>query len=426
MLDRKATLSAILSIIRTPRFCLRMLKENYEKAYLHHSLTSRRSRLTVSDANFTVRTIYFQPTDAIDKTADIRKMMADVHDYFGREMQRLTLTYKTFRIEKDASDQIVVHTVRGKHPAAHYSAFDTTYTAVAPELPAHLKVRNNIHIIFVGGMHRIQSQGVSALGVGTLMFGNHQTGHAVIPANNLIFHVAVHEVAHTFGLQHNLSTEIDYVMGLDAGHAGFAEYEARWLDKNHYFNDKHPVINFVPRIVKLHPVRVIDIPNHIIQVKVDVESPNGIHQAEIARPQDGGVLDKHVLNANAKETAVFEFNVHKLGGETQPWVRVMDTHGNIWMQPTYLEIPPAAFFDSEPEPTTPLKPNGEPIKPTYEPIKPTGEPMKPIDTPKKTSDEPIKPTDKKATIQNDPENHIPKHVIPDRKFMILWARIKRV
>ena len=79
-----------------------------------------------ADAQFTVRTIYFQPTDAIDKTADIRKMMAAVHVFFGKEMQRLTLTHKNFRIEKDATDQIVVHTVRGKHPTAHYSASDTT------------------------------------------------------------------------------------------------------------------------------------------------------------------------------------------------------------------------------------------------------------------------------------------------------------
>ena len=121
---------------------------------------------------------------------------------------------------------------------------------------------------------------------------------------------------------------------------GFAEYEARWLDKSHYFNDAHPVINFIPSVVRLHPVRVIDIQNHIVEVKVDVESPNGIHQAEIARPEDGGILDTHFLHANRTETAVFQFNVRMLKGGTQPWVRVIDTHGNIWMEPTDLDIPP--------------------------------------------------------------------------------------
>ena len=361
-----------------------------------------------ADAQFTVRTIYFQPTDAIDKTADIRKMMAAVHVFFGKEMQRLTLTHKNFRIEKDATDQIVVHTVRGKHPTAHYSASDTTYNAISPELPGRFKTRNNIHIIFVGGMQSVHSQGVSALGIGTSVFGPNLGGHAVMPAYNLIFHVTVHEVAHTFGLQHNLDPVTDFVMGLDGGHAGFAEYEARWLDKSHYFNDAHPVINFIPSVVRLHPVRVIDIQNHIVEVKVDVESPNGIHQAEIARPEDGGILDTHFLHANRTETAVFQFNVRMLRGGTQPWVRVIDTHGNIWMEPTDLDIPPAAFSDPDPEPITPLKPGDTP-----KPIKP----IKPID-------EPIKPeSDDTKAGTSEPKR---RDIIPNHNFILLWSEIKRL
>ena len=69
-----------------------------------------------ADAQFVVRTIYFQPQGTPDKTAEIRKMMADVHDFFGREMQRNGFGFKTFHIEKDTNAQIVVHTVKGKHP----------------------------------------------------------------------------------------------------------------------------------------------------------------------------------------------------------------------------------------------------------------------------------------------------------------------
>ena len=362
----------------------------------------------VSDAQFIVQTIYFQPQGTPDKTADIRKMMADVHDFFGREMQRHGFGFKTFRIEKDATDQIVVHTVKGKHPTASYIA-DTTYTAIEPELPARFKTPNNSHIIFVGGMQRVHSGGNRVFGVATSIFGKYAGGYAVLPANQLNFHAVVHEAAHTFGIQHNIDPITDFIMGVDSGYAGFAEYEARWMDKSHYFNDAHRTINFVPKVVRLHPIRVIDIPNHIIEIKVDVESPNGIHQAEIARlGGGGGVLDTHFLHANPKETAVFQFNVRLLRGETQAAVRVMDTHGNFWGQHTDLDIPPAAFFVSEPEPTTPLKPIDEPIKP----IKP--------------SDEPINPkADDETQPEKDDTDDTPRAVNARRKFIVLWAKLKQ-
>ena len=364
--------------------------------------------VSIADAQFVVKTIYFQPQGTPDKTEEIRKVMADTHDFIGREMQRNGFGLKTFRIEKDANDQIVVHNVKGKHPAANYNT-DTAYNAISPELPNRFKVKNNIHIIFVGGMQRINHLGVNALGVGVSSFGHNIGGYAVMPANNIIFKVVVHEVAHTFGLQHNIDPFTDFVMGLDAGHAGFAEYEARWLDKNHFFNDDHPNINSVPRIVRTHPIRVIDIEEHIIEIKVDVQSINGIHQVEIARYEDGGILDTHFLHANRIETAVFQFNVRLLRGATRAAVRALDTHGNFWIQQIVLDIPPAAFFEPEPEPTTPLKP--EPLKPAKpEPTKP--EPIKP------------EPSDEK-TETTEPEGGRHHNVKARRKFILLWAKLKR-
>ena len=355
-----------------------------------------------ADAQFVVKTIYFQPIGTPDKTADIRKMMDAVHIFFGKEMQRNGFGLKTFHIEKDTNNQIAVHTVKGQHPAANYIV-DNVYDAIKPELPNRFKVRNNIHIFFIGGMQRLTN---GALGYGVSIFGNQIGGYAIIPANHFDFQTVVHEVAHTFGLQHNLDTETNFVMGPDAGFAGFAQYEARWLDKNHYFNDNHPIINAVPQVIRTHPIRVIDIGKHIIEIKVDVQSINGIHQAEIARYVDGGILDTHFLHANRIETAVFQFNVRLLRGATRAAVRALDTHGNFWIQQIDLDIPPAAFFEPEPEPTTPLKPT--PLKP---------EPLKPIKP---------EPSDEKAEIPNpEPEKQTPRNIKTRGKFILLWAKLKQ-
>ena len=355
-----------------------------------------------TDAQFVVKTIYFQPQDTPDKTAEILKMMDAVHIFFGKEMQRNGFGLKTFHIEKDTNNQIVVHTVKGKHPAANYIV-DNVYEAIKPELPNRFKVLNNIHIFFIGGMLRLNN---GALGYGVSTFGNQIGGYAIIPANHFDFQTVIHEVAHTFGLQHNLDPVTDFVMGLDAGHAGFAEYEARWLDKNHYFNDNHPIINAVPQVIRTHPIRVIDIEKHTIEIKVDVQSINGIHQAEIARYEDGGILDTHFLHANRIETAVFQFNVRLLRGATRAAVRTLDTHGNFWIQQIDLDIPLAAFFDPDPEPATPLKPT--PLKP--EPLKPT----KP-----EASDE------KAENVDPEAEKQTPRYIKADRKFLLLWAKLKR-
>lgn len=350
--------------------------------------------VSTADAQFVVRTIYFQPQGTPDKTAEIREMMAEVHDYFGREMQRLIHVRKTFRIQRDANNQIVVHTIKGKHPTARYIS-DDTYGAIAPEIPNRFKVKNNSHVIFVGGLEKIDN---SIAGIATAFFGEVNGGWALIPANQMPIRVVVHETAHTFGVKHNINGPDDFVMGLHAGHSGFHHYEARWMDKSHYFNNDHPNINFVPKITKSHPVRVVE--GRTLQFKMDMESVNGIHQAEIARFGDSGVLDWESLNGEPRATATFEFNVRRLGSDPILLLRVMDTHGNIWMQHTEINIPPAAFGTPVAD-TTPIKPSDDPIKPSDDPIKPQPKPE----------------------VTEKPDT--PRTVDARRKFILIWAKLKR-
>ena len=349
--------------------------------------------VSVSEAEFIVRVVFFQPTDAPDKTAEIRKTMKDVQQFFGDQIFRRHHVFKTFRLEADAAGQIAVHAVKGKRNIEYYRDANRTRDRVLPELPEQFKNQNNSNIIFVGGIQRVDhGLGGILLGFAVWNFGNRIGGYALLPANHINFNAVVHEVAHTFGVEHNLSTKEDFVMNRVLGHAGFDIHETRWLLRSKYFNDNPKPINAIPKIMKVHPIRVIGENMRTLQVSVDVFSPFGIWQTEISR---GGILDSDL---SKKETATFEFNVHLLQGETQVFVRVKDMEGNYDRQRINLDIPPAAFMDVEKEPATWNKLTDKPAKPTKKPVG--------------------KPTEQ---VNDNPHN-----VKPNHKFLILWANIKRL
>ncbi len=75
-------------------------------------------------------------------------------------MIRLDFGDKTFRIETDNSDDLLIHTVHGRHPGDHYTGevFNTYYQKIAKEIPFGLNnttnrwEQDNIYIILLGGV----------------------------------------------------------------------------------------------------------------------------------------------------------------------------------------------------------------------------------------------------------------------------------
>ncbi len=117
---------------------------------------------------FTARVIYFQPADVDDPNMPdlIRNRMEDVHEFYASEMDRHGFGHKTFRIEKDVNDKIVVHTINGKHNADHYGNVPKTHIAMQPELPKEFLNHKNANIFFIGGIkHYNNGTGGIALGV---------------------------------------------------------------------------------------------------------------------------------------------------------------------------------------------------------------------------------------------------------------------
>lgn len=356
-----------------------------------------------SDAleNFTVRVIYFQPADVNDPNMPdlIRNRMADVHEFYADEMDRHGFGRKTFRIEKDATDKIVVHTINGKHNADHYGNAPKTHIAMQPELPAEFLNHKNANIFFIGGI-RHYNNGTGGIALGVLFWGaGNNGGYALIPTRHMQFDVVVHELGHTFGLSHNKHrTEPDFVMGRNAGDDGFAHHEARWLDKSSYFNHNPQPIGILPTLRKIYPTTRVD---NEITLNVDVESPNGVHQVEIARIADRAVIAWDYMNGQPKVNAKFNFEVVDLLGDRRVWYRMIDTQGAIRQNLKDIAIP------SRP-------PQKNPIEPPKEPETEVADPEPKPDT---------KPEPEK--VDPEPKPQPPRFVPTRRHITTSWARMKK-
>ncbi len=157
-------------------------------------------------------------------------------------------------------------------------------------------------------------------------------------------------------------------MGRNAGDDGFAHHEARWLDKSSYFNHNPQPIGVIPTLTRIHPImRVHD----DIKLNIDIQSPNGVHQVEIARTSDRAVVAWDYMNGQPKVTARFDFDRWALEADkNRIWIRIIDTQGALSQtlrdiiipsrprQKNPIETPP----DPEPKPEVEPTPKPEPPK----------------------------------------------------------------
>ena len=221
----------------------------------------------------------------------------------------------------------------------HY--LDDTYNRVKSEL--HLgfftaKEQDNGLVILVGGIKLLSTGKRAFAGYFT---GNKVGGLAIISGEALIFGLLAHEIGHIFGLQH--TTDPNAIM--NAGSKFFLDYETRWLDRHHFFNDTH-IRKGQPRFVENLPIEAIE--NNSVRFKTVAESENGLYQLQMSRKRGGFVIGTAVIEG---KSATIEVDIRReelINGDNVD-IQIMDIHGNKTLKMLNNITLPDPLPEPEPE-----------------------------------------------------------------------------
>ena len=150
--------------------------------------------LNVGDPR-TVRLFYLLPNDRTERTEVVDSMKAgilDLQTFFANQMEAHGHGRKTFQFEADDQGDPVVHRVNGQRPSNSYLNPDL---ALDPINESYDNSKSTSLIVIDRGRHGNSVSGTS--------WSNGKRGGFAIVSGGWSWVVAAHELAHTFGLQHD-------------------------------------------------------------------------------------------------------------------------------------------------------------------------------------------------------------------------------
>ena len=266
-----------------------------------------------------VRVIYFLPSDRqpqSDIDAKLDTLMKDSQQFYADQMESHGFNRKTFRLETDASGEVVIHHVKGKFNNVYYNQ---SPGSAWEEIGNRFDRSRNIYIIFLDTS--IAGQNWNPHG-GTI---GPRGGYAVMPASGITFNVgvAIHELGHAFGLSHDYNEDAKITLSVYLGDRMARSFcAAEWLEVHPYFNDNQASFNQNTTIQMLPPLAS---PPNAIRLRFEVTDPDGFHQAQLH--DDFGMIACQSINGQSNTV---EFVTTKLiaGSVTDIWLRVVDKYGN--------------------------------------------------------------------------------------------------
>ena len=283
-----------------------------------------------------VQVIYFVPSDRTpqsDIDAKLDPPIKEVQQFYAEHMENHEFGRKTFRLETDATGDVVVYHVNGRFTADYYG-FDQN--KVRDEIIEKFEqLRNNYLVI-------VDKERFGYVAVGRMAFVGISGVHNVP--------TVAHELGHTFGLSHDFRNDIKLIpTSYIAGDVMLTSFcTAEWLDVHPYFNTNQNTFNQNTNIQS--PSLSLTASPYEIRLQFEVTDPDGLHQGQLLtefelgnwkEPQfpynTAGLIACKKLNG---ESATVEFVTTLLakGSGNLVVLKIVDVHGNFTSRSFPIDI----------------------------------------------------------------------------------------
>lgn len=294
---------------------------------------------TTTTSKRLVRVIYFVPLNQarqwnLEDTLDTQ--LKEVQQIYAEQLEEHGYGRKTFELETDSNDKVIVHFVSGKQSDTYYHT--DTIRKVTDEIKTRFNIARDVYLIAIESSAELieGSCGVAYLDGGPALVisaGDCVSGDYGVP-------LIAHELGHTFSLEHDFRDD-SYFMSYGSSRRKFSACSAAALSVSPFLNQEDPSIvtgNAQPKMELVsEPVYPENGSNHTLQFKVgDAE---GIHIAHFLVPHrtidpmtsstGATVYDCKKLNNAKSATVSFELPEYFLTFHTNKiYIRMFDAQGS--------------------------------------------------------------------------------------------------